>query len=121
MTDYTGNAYNAASRAAHELVGLVGEGLFLQIQAGVVTDAESLSDALHEAVDGALTYTVTQWVCAWGLPDCDEGWSDGSENFDKALAIKAYENLMGAVNNQFGSRFQEMLQVAADKQEEAGS
>ena len=102
--------YDAVWQAANALVKDVGEGLVSEIiQGGYITDEGELHDAIHSAVDSALTYTVTHWVCAWGLPDCDEGFSDGAKTFDDALSLKAYENLMGAVNNQFGSRFQEML------------
>lgn len=98
------DAYNEVSKEAHEIARDTAQGIAYEViyahERGETMTADELQDLTHERVDSALTYTVTHWVCAWGLPDAsDSSLSDDADGFDKVLAARAYENLSERVQD----------------------
>jgi hypothetical protein len=96
------DAYSAASKEAHAIAKDTAQGIAQEIvyrhEAKIAVSEDDLQDLTHETIDSALTYTVTHWVCAWGLPDAsDTSISESAEGFDAILAARAYENLSEAV------------------------
>jgi hypothetical protein len=96
------DAYSAASKEAHQIAKDTAQSIAQEIvyrhEAKIAVSEEELQDLTHETIDSALIYTVTHWVCAWGLSDAsDTGISESAEGFDAILAARAYENLSEAV------------------------
>ena len=118
MSRASSDPYNAAYKAAHEIVRGVVDSILESIEAGEVTE-DDLSDHIHEEVDNALIYTADQWVCAYGLPGnrdlFEEGLIREPANFGEALSMQAYLNLEDAVSEH---DFSEAFEVAADLAEE---
>ena len=120
MSDLNGKAYDAVSKAAWALVRECIHSLEAQIEAGEITDEESLSDAIHTVVDDSLIYTIDQYVCVWGLKDEEDAIEEGlcsPSDFGEALCAQAYCNLRSAVQ---GHDFSAALEVASDAREEGG-
>lgn len=98
------DAYETVSREAFQIARDTAQGIAYEViyahERGETMSEEELQDLTHERVDSALTYTVTHWVCAWGLPDAsDSSISDSAEGFEQTLAARAYENLSERVQD----------------------
>lgn len=92
------DAYETVSKEAHEIARDTAQGIAYEViyahERGETMTTDALQGLTHERVDSELTYTVTHWVCAWGLPDAsDSSISDSAEGFEQTLAARAYENL----------------------------
>ena len=108
------DAHSAAHKEAYEIVNTVVESLTERILSGEIVDEDGLTDAMHEEIDSALTYTHTHYVCMFGLPDGDDAIESGlcsPSNFGEALAAQAYENLRAAVESH---DFSDAFAVASD-------
>lgn len=108
------DAHSAAHKEAYEIVSGVVESLTERIRSGEIADEDALSDAMHEELDSALTYTHTHYVCVFGLADGEDAIESGlcsPSNFGEALASQAYENLRAAVESH---DFSDAFAVASD-------
>lgn len=110
------DAHSAAHKEAYEIVNTVVESLTERIRSGEIADEDGLTDAMHEEIDSALTYTHTHthYVCMFGLPDGGDAIESGTcspSNFGEALAAQAYENLRAAVESH---DFSDAFAVASD-------
>ena len=108
------NAHSAAHKEAYEIVNAVVESLTERIRSGEIADEDGLTDAMHEEVDSALTYTRTHYVCVYGLADGEDAIESGAcspSNFGEALAAQAYANLHAAVESH---DFSDAFAVASD-------
>lgn len=93
-------AYEATSKAAYALVRDLVNGIIYDAkECDIDPTSDDFRETVERAVDDALTYKVTHYVCAWGLPDTDAEDYGQSENFQKGLALQAYCNLLEAVTN----------------------
>ena len=112
------DAYDAASKAAYEIVQSCIKSIESRIEAGEITEEDDLNDAIHTEVDDSLIYNNAQYVCVFGLRDDEDCIEEGictPESFGQALAAQAYCNLRSAVNSH---DFSDALAVAADKRAE---
>lgn len=116
------SAYDAASREAWKIRASIVESLEEAIKLGEVTDEESLSERAHEEIDNALIYTSDAWVCAYGLRQTrdpfSEGLLDSPESIEQVITLQAYLNLEDSIDL---SDFSYALQVMADKREKEGA
>jgi hypothetical protein len=112
-------AYDLASQEAHAIRRAICDALNYAIESGEVTDAAALSDRLREEIDNALIYTSDQWVCAYGLRQhrdpFSEGLLDTPESIEQVIGLQAYLNLEDSIDL---SDFDDALAVAADKRAE---
>lgn len=108
------DAYNAATKAAWEIVQHCIKGVLQGIRDGEVPTEDELSDRIREEVDNALIYTSDQWLCAYGLPEDEDAIEEGlcsPTNFGEALTAQAFCNLRSAVE---AHDFSEAFAVAED-------
>lgn len=108
------DAHSAAHKEAYEIVNAVVESLTERIRSGEIVDEDGLTDAMHEEVDSALTYTRTHYVCVFGLAGGEDAIESGAcspSNFGEALASQAYECLRAAVESH---DFSDAFAVASD-------
>ena len=115
------SAYDVASQEAWKIRNSIVEAIEEAIRSGEVTDEESLSERAHEEIDNALIYTADAWVCAYGLRQTrdpfSEGLLDSPESIEQVITLQAYLNLEDSIN--LGD-FEEALTVARDSREERG-
>lgn len=119
MTRSSGTAFDAASREAWEIRRGIVEAIEEAIRLREVTDEEALLDRLHEEIDSALIYNADQWVCAYGLRQerdpFSEGLLDRPESIEQVIGVQAYLNLEDSIDP---TDFSEAI---SDAREEAGS
>lgn len=115
-------AYDAASQEAREIRKGVIEALEEAVKSGDVKTEEELQDRAHEEIDNALIYTSDQWVCAYGLRQSRDPFSEGlletPESIEQVIGCQAFLNLEDAIDL---SDLNDALQVMADKREEEGA
>lgn len=114
----TEEAYSATCREARGIVDSCIAALLSRIKEGEITDEDSLTEAIDSEVDDSLIYTVSHYVCVWGLQESEDAIEEGlctPSNFGEALAAQAYCNLRSEVQSH---DFSEALAVAADAREE---
>lgn len=119
MARNDGSAYDAAQREAHTIVRDVEAGVLEAIHRGEVTGESDLDDRIHQEIDDALIYTADQWVCAYGLRQERDPFSEGlletPDSIEQVIGCQAFLNLSDAIDH--GSLC-EALAVAADAAEE---
>ena len=113
----TDTAYDATCREAWKIVRSCVDSVIQGIRDGEVS-RDDLSDRIHSECDDSLIYTVSHYVCVWGLRDevdaIEEGLSSPS-NFGEALAAQAFCNLESAVNDS-ADEFEAAFQVKEDSE-----
>lgn len=85
-------ATSAAWQAVRDYVAVI----MADYQAGYIKDVEDLDDQIHQTADDACTYTVDQWLYAYGLTDADSE-DLGGGTFEEKLTAKAYCNMRAAI------------------------
>jgi hypothetical protein len=114
----TEEAYNATCREAWGIVNSCIASIESRITEGEVTE-EDLSAAIRQAWDDSLIYTVSHYVCVWGLQDQSDAIEEGlctPSNFGEALASQAYVNLEAAVSEH---DFSDAFAVRSDMEAES--
>lgn len=107
------DTYGAASKAAREIVQGCIDSVLQGVRDGEVTE-ENLSDRIFTECGDALIYISDQWLCVYGLPECEDAIEEGlcsPSNFGEALAAQAFCNLRSAVE---AHDFSEAFAVAED-------
>jgi hypothetical protein len=77
--------------------------LLRAIRDGEISDEDALNDRIHEDVDNALIYTADQWVCAYGLRQERDPFSEGllekPDSIEQVIGCQAFLNLSDAVDH----------------------
>jgi hypothetical protein len=111
------SAYDATCQEAHEIVKSCVASVLQGIKDGEVS-RDDLNDRVHQECNDSLIYTVSHYVCVWGLPDENDAIEDGlssPSNFGEALAAQAFCNLENAVNY-YSDEFESAFQVREDSE-----
>ena len=114
-------AYAATVTEAHEIVRACIKSIVQRIGAGEVT-RDSLSETISEECNDSLIYTVSQYICVWGLRDETDAIEEGLSvpaNFGEALAAQAFCNLESAVSSRGEEDFEAALVVREDQEAES--
>lgn len=119
MSRTKGTAFDAASKDAWSIVKSIREALLLAIRYGEVTDESELQERKHQEIDDALVYTADQWVCAFGLRQerdpFSEGFLETPESIEQVIGVQAYLNIDDAID--LGDReFSDAFQVREDSE-----
>ncbi len=118
MSNYAKQTFNTASQEAHAGVRSIVDDIERAIRENEITDEETLSDFVHQAIDDALTYTSDAWLFAYGLPEGDTddfGGLEGCGDISAIITRQAYANLREAISFR---DFSEDLAVASDARAE---
>lgn len=117
MARSDGSAYAAASKEAWGIVEGVKESLREAIRDGEVTDEEGLQERMYEEIENALIYISDQWVCAYGLRQSRDPFSEGllsePDSIEQVIGIQATLNLEDAIDL---SDFADAFAVAEDSE-----
>jgi hypothetical protein len=118
MSRTSRTVYDAVHQEAYNMVRDIVEGIKADDS---ITTEDELYDAVHQACDDALIYTVDQYTCLWGLPDADDAIEEGMvepKTVQGVVAAQAYLNIAQAVNEHH-EEFMDIIAQRADRENDA--